>query len=68
MEKGKKLYYVTIAGDVYTYIITDITDEFIFVAWEEDTSVKTIFPIEQAKFLIKKCATLEDAQREARKR
>lgn len=68
MTVNQKLYYVDIRGNLYTYIVTDITDAGIVVAWEDDTSVSTIFTHEQAERIARKYSTLEDAKKEAEKR
>lgn len=65
LEVNQKLYYVDIRGNLYTYIVTDITEEGIVVAWEDDTSVSTTFTHEQAMSLTKRYSTIEDAKKEA---
>ena len=65
---GQKLYYVDIRGNVYTYVITDVKEQGVVVAWEEDPSITTVFSHREVKKLIEKCATLEDAKREAERR
>lgn len=68
MKKGQKLYYVDISGNMYTYIITEITEDKVILAWEEDASVSLTLSHEEAERIAKKYATIESAKEEAEKR
>lgn len=68
MRKGQKLYYVDIKGNMYTYTITEITEDKVILAWEEDANVSLELTHEEAERIAKKYATIESAKEEAEKR
>ena len=68
MKVGQKLYYVDISGRVITYIVTEVKENGVKVAWEEDSSISTVFTKEEADRLIAKYNTIEAAQEYAEKR
>lgn len=49
MQKGDRLTYTDIAGREYNYIVTEVSEDSVTVAWEEDTKVNTVFDMERAK-------------------
>ena len=48
MQKGDRLTYKDIAGREYNYIVTEVSEDSVTVAWEEDTKVNTVFDMERA--------------------
>lgn len=68
MRKGQKLYYEDISGNMYTYIITEITEDKVILAWEEDANISLTLTHEEAERIAKKYATVESAREEAEKR
>lgn len=53
MQKGEKLHYIDAKGNEYKYIVKEVKQDCIVVAWEENQDVSINVPMWQVETFLK---------------
>lgn len=49
MQKGEKLSYVDSSGNEYRYIVAEVKQDCVVIAWEENTDISIEVPMWQVE-------------------